>query len=134
MTHPSNEVPTMNFLSLLSWSTPHRLHVLLHSGCRDAKRSAAVHAQEDAERPVGCGWFESSHELHRGLVVREHATPDALGAELPLASWLELHLTPWRGGGSMQDFAAATEASCRARAWRREDTDSKPERRASTQH
>ncbi|MDP1900128.1 MAG: hypothetical protein Q8K96_06710 [Rubrivivax sp.] len=49
------------------------------------------------DRPLGCGWFDSSHELQRGLVVREYATADTLAGELPLANWLELHLAGWRG-------------------------------------
>jgi hypothetical protein len=50
----------------------------------------------DDTPPRGCGWFDSSHELRRGLVVCEHASPDTLAGELPLASWLELHLSGWR--------------------------------------
>lgn len=42
------------------------------------------------ERALGCGWFDSSHELVQGLVVRE-ADAAALGA-LPLSVWLELEL------------------------------------------
>lgn len=42
--------------------------------------------------PHGCGWFDSSHELQRGLCVRELATPEALARELPLAGWLEWQL------------------------------------------
>lgn len=46
----------------------------------------------EADRPQGCGWFESSHELHQGMRVIEHAGFDALppGA-VPLAwqlAWL----------------------------------------------
>ena len=44
------------------------------------------------EPPPGCGWFDSSHELHTGLWVREHASPDDVANDLPLAAWLELHL------------------------------------------
>ena len=44
----------------------------------------------DEERPLGCGWFDSSHELEHGLVVRE-ADAQALSA-LPLCTWLELEL------------------------------------------
>lgn len=51
---------------------------------------------EDDDRPRGCGWFDSSHELQHGLSVREHASPDTLGRELPLANWLELQLSNWR--------------------------------------
>jgi hypothetical protein len=54
----------------------------------------AVCASGD-ELPAGCGWFDSSHELQRGLLVHEHASADTLAAELPLASWLELHLSGW---------------------------------------
>jgi hypothetical protein len=46
--------------------------------------------------PQGCGWFDSSHELQRGLWVQEHDSADELAQELPLASWLELHLAAWR--------------------------------------
>ena len=45
----------------------------------------------DDERPLGCGWFDSSHELQCGLVVRE-ADDAALGA-LPVGDWLDLHLS-----------------------------------------
>lgn len=44
------------------------------------------------EPPPGCGWFESSHELQQGLQVHEHASPDAVAAQLPLADWIALHL------------------------------------------
>ena len=44
------------------------------------------------ERPLGCGWFDSSEDLRAGLQVREHASPDAVSNHLPLAAWLELHL------------------------------------------
>lgn len=44
----------------------------------------------------GCGWFDSSHELQQGLLVREHSDPSALAAEMPLGPWLELHLCAWR--------------------------------------
>ena len=55
---------------------------------------------EDAEeaeeaRPAGCGWFNSSHELQRGLLVTEHASADAVAAELPLDGWIGLHLAGW---------------------------------------
>jgi hypothetical protein len=57
----------------------------------DAAREL-VAAEE--ERVYGCGWFDSSHDLLRGLRVREHATPPP---ELPLPLWLELELAEWRG-------------------------------------
>ena len=41
----------------------------------------------DADRPLGCGWFDSSIELRQGLAVIEHE-----GIALDLA--LELMLRP----------------------------------------
>jgi hypothetical protein len=49
----------------------------------------------DEERPRGCGWFDSSHDLQHGLLVQER-DPDAMATELPLAHWLELQLSGWR--------------------------------------
>jgi hypothetical protein len=53
-------------------------------------------APDAEDAPCGCGWFDSSHELHSGLLVTEHLSPDAVAAELPLIDWLELHLSGWR--------------------------------------
>lgn len=54
-------------------------------------------AQDPADEPPrGCGWFDSSHELQQGLLVREHASAETLAGELPLAQWLDLHLQAWR--------------------------------------
>lgn len=38
---------------------------------------------------LGCGWFDSSHELHAGLQVTEHLTPERVVNELPLGWWLD---------------------------------------------
>ena len=44
-----------------------------------------------------CGWFDSSQDLREGLSIREHAGTDAgTGAQLPLATWMHLHLAGWR--------------------------------------
>ncbi len=51
----------------------------------------------DDERPLGCGWFDSSHELRAGLQVQEHASADAVANELPRGDWLPLHLIEGRG-------------------------------------
>ena len=48
------------------------------------------------ERPPGCGWFDSSHELNHGLQVTEHTSPDAVASELPLSDWLGMQLAGWR--------------------------------------
>jgi hypothetical protein len=47
---------------------------------------------DDDEAVPACGWFNSSHELHQGLEVREHAGVEGLGAELPVTIWLGLAL------------------------------------------
>jgi hypothetical protein len=55
---------------------------------------AAVAARDSSERPLGCGWFDSSFDLSSGLVVHEHATPEVLDAEWALARWLDRELAP----------------------------------------
>lgn len=62
--------------------------------------SAAAEGGGDEERPRGCGWFDSSHELRRGLWVCEQPDVDAVAATLPLESWLELHLAGWQPGAT----------------------------------
>ena len=64
--------------------------------CAATPHPASASAPDD-ERPLGCGWFDSSHELQQGLVVQEHAGVDALGAELPLNAWLALCLAGPQG-------------------------------------
>lgn len=59
-----------------------------------APPAAARPGPEDAP-PRGCGWFDSSHELRRGLLVLEHG--DAAAARLlPLDAWLDWHGRPPR--------------------------------------
>jgi hypothetical protein len=77
-------------ITILSWLSKRR---------RRAPVQAARPAAEADERPLGCGWFDSSHELQAGLLVTEHGSPDAVAAALPLADWLELHLSGWRACG-----------------------------------
>ena len=62
--------------------------------CREVPAPALACADLE-DQTGGCGWFDSSHELQHGLWVREHASPDAVANDLPLASWLELHLAGW---------------------------------------
>jgi hypothetical protein len=50
---------------------------------------------DDTPAPAGCGWFDSSHELHAGLSVTEHATPARVVNEVPLGWWLD-----WQAAGS----------------------------------
>lgn len=85
-----SEVTSVNILSVLK--PQHRPPTRqLRQGVRPAPAVA------DADCPMACGWFDSSHELLSGLIVCEHATLDTLAGELPLANWLELHLLGWRG-------------------------------------
>lgn len=63
-------------------------------GARRRRVRPEPQPQADDERPLGCGWFDSSHELERGLQVRE-ADAAALGA-LPVADWIDLELSGWR--------------------------------------
>jgi hypothetical protein len=44
------------------------------------------------DRPPGCGWFDSSHELQRGLRVTEFDAPGAVAPILPLSWWLAWEL------------------------------------------
>lgn len=50
---------------------------------RAVRAPAADVAEPD--RPLGCGWFDSSHELNSGLVIQEYATTAMLGTEPQLA-------------------------------------------------
>jgi len=60
------------------------------------RRRARVEAEPraDDEPLQGCGWFDSSHELERGLLVSE-ADAAVLGA-LPVADWIDMELSGWR--------------------------------------
>lgn len=48
------------------------------------------------ESVLVCGWFDSSHDLKRGLLVHEHESLDEVSELLPLPDWLELHLSGWQ--------------------------------------
>jgi len=52
-------------------------------------------AEQLDEVLLGCGWFDSSHELHAGLQVTEHLTPERVANEVPLGWWLD-----WQAGGA----------------------------------
>jgi len=53
---------------------------------------AADGAAEPEALPAGCGWFDSSLDLSRGLAVVEHSGFEAIGDAAPLAwqlaAWL----------------------------------------------
>lgn len=46
----------------------------------------------DEPPPRGCGWFDSSHDLQRGLRVTEHDEVAAVAPLLPLSWWLAWEL------------------------------------------
>ena len=50
----------------------------------------------DPDHTGSCGWFDSSHELRCGLLVREHDSVQTLAEVLPLAHWLDMHLAAWQ--------------------------------------
>jgi hypothetical protein len=52
------------------WLTASRQPMLV----RRSRRYEEPVLEED-EKPLGCGWFDSSHELMRGIVVRELELP-----------------------------------------------------------
>jgi hypothetical protein len=56
--------------------------------------------------PPGCGWFDSSHELHAGLQVTEHLTPERVANEVPLGWWLD-----WQAHGPTQAGAQGRHRS-----------------------
>lgn len=85
----------MNLRQCLNWWR--------HAPARPRSRAAApdwVNAGcEPSPEPldevlVGCGWFDSSHELHAGLQVTEHLTPERVANEVPLGWWLD-----WQSSG-----------------------------------
>lgn len=80
----------LKLLSRLPWRKPHATR---RRGAR--KPDLLGPPPQDEDRPLGCGWFDSSHELERGLQVRE-TDATALGA-LPLGDWLDLELRTWCG-------------------------------------
>jgi hypothetical protein len=57
-----------------------------------APPAAALACAGDDALPAGCGWFDSSLDLSRGLAVVEHAGFEAIGDVTPLAwqlaAWL----------------------------------------------
>ena len=81
----------MNLLSFLPW----RKLVPARAG-RQALADDELPCETE-DRILGCGWFDSSHDLHSGLMVREHACVDAVANEVPLAFWLELKLAGRQG-------------------------------------
>jgi hypothetical protein len=83
---------------MISPQWQHVLQLLHRLPWRKAVHQCSLARQGDdslapaEDRPLGCGWFDSSHDLQQGLQVRE-ADSQAL-ALLPLADWLAFQVTP----------------------------------------
>lgn len=96
------------FSPLSHW--PHRLwRKPAPRACRAASPAPAstspplpVAEVEIVQPGWGCGWFDSSHELQQGLLVRESGASEALAAELPLDLWLDWY----RGAQSAGEHGA----------------------------
>jgi len=88
------ETAMLNLLNILPWPKPRAAR---RRGVQKSALATLLIAPPaaDDERPLGCGWFDSSHELERGLQVRE-ADAQCLSA-LPLSDWLDLDLRSWCG-------------------------------------
>jgi hypothetical protein len=48
---------------------------------------------DEPDTPPPCGWFDSSHELRRGLVVTELEQPESVARVVPLSWWLQWQLS-----------------------------------------
>lgn len=57
-----------------------------------ASRPPAPEAPAAADRPLGCGWFDSSHDLSHGLRVTVHADDAGQLPGVPLSWWLAWEL------------------------------------------
>ena len=99
MFSPAREESFMNLPRYLQWWRP--AHPVR------ARRPAAPDWVDACGEPsetqldealLGCGWFDSSHELHTGLQVTEHLTPDRVANEVPLGWWLD-----WQTSGAAAD-------------------------------
>lgn len=95
---------------LARWSAAATNALARSSGTRRAPppdSADSVPPSEDEALPLGCGWFESSHELGHGLQVTEHEHLDHAGGSLPLDVWLAWHLA-----GFSADAASASSRTC----------------------
>ena len=62
-----------------------------------SRRPASNDGVSDDDPPcLGCGWFDSSHELQTGLQVSEHDDDEVVAAALPLPTWLDRQLAGWQ--------------------------------------
>ena len=99
----------MNLPRCLRWwcaAAPVRAHRRAAPDWVTAGSDADEQAQDDALL-LGCGWFDSSHELHAGLQVTEHLTPERVANEVPLGWWLD-----WQSGAPAATSLPAQRDAC----------------------
>ena len=85
--------------------------------------------RQRAQRPsrwtqvlLGCGWFDSSHELNAGVQVTEHLTPERVANEVPLGWWLDWQSqrrcgfsAAWSGSALSVGFSSTALRACGVR-------------------
>jgi hypothetical protein len=75
-------------------------------------RTELARTRPDRSRSASnCGWFDSSHELQRGLLVCEHADADTLAGDLGLVTWLQWYESGRRGTGASHARQAGEASS-----------------------
>ena len=108
-----NAIDAIKLLPLTLWLR--RFRRFTAKLCTHRAHAAAACAEaataEEQEAPRGCGWFDSSHDLQRGLRVQEHLSADTLARELPLSAWLDLQLSGWRAATPAAAQPAFTHAT-----------------------
>ena len=100
MTHRSRRLPWWIRRGVRAWARCARWM----GGAAAARGGRQSHVAElaDDELPVPaaderrCGWFDSSQDLREGLCISEHASGDAVAAQLPVMAWVQLQLSGWR--------------------------------------
>ena len=108
-----NAIDAIKLLPLTLWLR--RFRRFTAKLCTHRAHAAAACAEaataEEQEAPRGCGWFDSSHDLQRGLRVQEHLSADSLARELPVSAWLDLQLSGWRAATPAAAQPAFTHAT-----------------------
>jgi hypothetical protein len=82
----------MNLSQVLHWWRAAPARALPRPATPDWLTAGSQPGPEQIDQALrGCGWFDSSHELHAGLQVTEHLTPERIANEVPLGWWLDWH-------------------------------------------
>lgn len=101
----------MNLIRLLPWRRTAPPRMAQRLPLPDWVHAGGEPSPEQLDEVLlGCGWFDSSHELHAGLQVTEHLTPERVVNDVPLGWWLD-----WQSCGAAPVGAAAGPAQVGAR-------------------